>query len=809
MAIPAMVLATGLLACGGGGGGGGGGAEPGATQGVASQPPAAGVAVPQAAGSSPIVFTLDAEAGTSAGVYTPDGTLVRTLWRGERRAAGRHAVAWDLNDDAGRPVGAGRYEVRVLVHDVRYVWEGVVGNTSAHAPWTEVFRSYEVPKSMLAGSAGMILAAGYNEGQDLFLGFEWAAPQRNRSPLRRVDPFASAVLVAGDGQRVYWASGGGFEKTSFIGAFDAASGAQAPFTQGAPLCLARNPANGQCWAPQDYRGVIGVRPADERPSGLAVQAGGPVLAVAWPTDGRVALFDKTSGRTLGGFPAALRSGAANQIAMTAAGDLWVLDATGATRWTELAGTPRAAARIDGLVRPLAVATDPRDDDRVWIADGGSSQQLKRFDRAGVARQVVGQPGGQLERSAVVDDRFCFFTSHKREETALAVAPDGQLWALDTCNLRLVRVAADGTPVPLIAWRPTSYLAAVDPGAPQRVFSNFIEYAVDPALAPDQPGAWRVLRNWLTALPPELRQPEAQNAYWGGWRVVRTLANGRTYAVAPGGGRLQLVELQADGRVRLIGALPAAAAGGTEPQLYENGELGDAVTEGGVLRVRRRALAGFDAAGNPRWDAPRTLATAAVVAGTPVPAPGTFAGIHPQAFPVTASGRVLLFDPGVDGNEGFHLGAMAVGGSRWQWMASPTGALDGRGAFQTKAVDGSIHYGGNQVMVNGRSVLYGYHGEFYRDLSNGAVGQANQFMHFDEDGLFIGQFGISSTRGAAIEPGRAGNAFSPALVTHAGRTYLYHNDESVFGGVQRWRIDGLDTVRVMRGSGIAGAAISVQ
>ena len=94
-------------------------------------------------------------------------------------------------------------------------------------------------------------------------------------------------------------------------------------------------------------------------------------------------------------------------------------------------------------------------------------------------------------------------------------------------------------------------------------------------------------------------------------------------------------------------------------------------------------------------------------------------------------------------------------------------MDGRGSFQTRSSDARIEYGGNVAMVSGRSVLYGYHGEFYKDLQTGQVGQANQFMHFDASGLFIGQFGQPSTRTASADlAGLSGNAFSPTLVRDA-------------------------------------------
>jgi hypothetical protein len=96
------------------------------------------------------------------------------------------------------------------------------------------------------------------------------------------------------------------------------------------------------------------------------------------------------------------------------------------------------------------------------------------------------------------------------------------------------------------------------------------------------------------------------------------------------------------------------------------------------------------------------------------------------------------------------------------------------------------------MTAGRNVLYGYHGEAW----NGA--EADQFMHFLDNGLFVGQFGkpvYSVNNRVMAAPESAGNAFSPQLVTVNGHVYLWHNDESVHGGAHRWRIDGLDQIKI--------------
>ena len=78
-------------------------------------------------------FTLTAPRTTSAGVYAADGTLVRTLWRGEPLLSGTHSRSWNLHDDAGGVAPTGTHTVKVVHHNVRYRWDGVVGSTSAQA----------------------------------------------------------------------------------------------------------------------------------------------------------------------------------------------------------------------------------------------------------------------------------------------------------------------------------------------------------------------------------------------------------------------------------------------------------------------------------------------------------------------------------------------------------------------------------------------------------------------------------------------------------------------------------------------------
>lgn len=752
-------------------------------------------------------FSLAQERSTSAGIYAADGSLLRTLWRGDTLPAGRHTRRWDQRLDDGRLAPGGPYTVRLIHHNVRYQWDGVVGNTSAQ-PGLLPHRSFLAPQSLSADGNQLHLGLGYNEAQSAIQGLQVTAAQRPASVVIHADPFIGFGLVASDGVRLYAANTGGLDKGGFVVAFSLADGTQAAFDEGTPICLNRM-ADGHCYSAQRYRSVIARRPATEPlPTGLAVQRNGPLLALAYGFENRVRVYDKTSGRKLSEWSVPLAAHSTNQLAMSRNGDLWVASTTTVLRYTAIASAPRLLATLGGLNKPLALAADPTDDAAVWVADGGSSQQLRHIGPSGVADVVIGQRGGLSAQATVAPDRLCFMADAQREHTAITVDGSGHVWVVDSCNNRLLRYTAAGVLADTVAWLPGSYISAVDSQRPQRVFANFLEFEVDYSRALGAPGAWRLLRNWLPSLPDALRDDDSSNRGFGGFRAVTTLANGRSVAQLAVAGQGVIVELTAAGTTRELLRLPAATALQSAAVLQANGDLHFAADEGTRQVVYRRRLEGFDSSGAPRWAAQATvLASVAMQAAAPYHRMGTFAGASGPRWPLSDSGLLLWFNPAVDASEGLHLGAVAVGATQWAWQASPSGPLDGRGSFQTRSADAGIQYGGNVAMVLGRSVVYGYHGEFYTDRVSGRVGQANQFMHFVDNGLFVGQFGVTSTRGVdAPEPGKSGNAFSPSMVRVAGRSYLYHNDESTWGGVHRWEIQGADDIVEISAAGSMGDTV---
>lgn len=756
------------------------------------------------AAAASVAFTLPAAATTSAGIFDARGRLLRTLWRAESLPAGPGVAQWDGLDDQKQPAPAAAYEVRLIHHRVSYRWEGVVGNSSGQPGGATLHKAFLPPTSMAAVADRIYYAVGYNEAQSGLHAFRTSEPQTNLRPARLADPFAAVTLLAADARRVYWANTGGLSATSFVSAVEVTGGARVAFAAGADVCLNRMPDGRACYADQAHAGVIGVQTdAAWAPTGLAVQRIGRVLAVAHGGKSVVRLYDKTSGRLLGSLDVPLAPKAGNQIAFSPRGDLWVISGGSLRRYINLdSPRPQWAATADGLVAPLAVTVDPADEDAVWVAEGGNRQQVARHNRSGARTATFGQAGGYADSPSAASVKLCFVGASGAAQTALAVATDRTLWVVDTCNNRVLRVRDASRADAPLAYLPAVYAATVDSADPRRVFANYLEFEVDASLALQGGQGWVLKRNWLPSLPAALRDAQSQNHGFGGFRSVLTFPNGRTYGLLAAHGALHIAELPAQGPLRLVRTLPAPAAGESTPVLYENGDIGWARNTGGSERlgtqtVLRQRLTGTDTQGDPIWAAPETLATVPMGAGTPHYR-GAFSGILGPRFPVTDSGQVLFFDGSVTANDGFHLGAAGLNAEGWMWQASPSGVMDDKGSFQTRASDSRIEYGGNAVWAQGRHVVFGFHGEFFTDASTGRVGQANQFMHFYDNGLFVGQFGVPSTRDAGESaPGLSGNAFSPTLVRAGGRLYLYHNDESSHGGVHRWRIDGWNEVQELR------------
>jgi hypothetical protein len=754
---------------------------------------APGCLAPAQAGTARLV--LPCACRTSAAVFDSSGRLLRTLWSGKSHAAGPLAISWDgLDDEGQRALPGAHYLVRVLAHDVHYVWEGVIGNSSSELTGPHVYRAANPINGMAIDAQGhAFYVVGYNEQQSAIHRFSTRDPQ-SPSSLAHDDYRRVFRYAATDGTLAYFANVGLAapraspmrDAATFVIALQVSDGAEYAFARGrAVFPNPQSPGDNRWNSAIDYRDEnidVGGEFRDA-PSGLAVQQRASALFVAHRRLNTVCVLDKRDGSVLTNL--AVEAPAA--LAVAPDDSLWVLSqvrgAYALLRYRGAGGEWAEVARnLPALQQPVTLAVSPVDG-TIVVADAGT-EQLKAFSERGEPRWTYGRDGGYRDGDPrVTNDRLWLSAG----ATYIAFQADGSLWFGDPGNARNLHLSPQRQVLGQTMYMPKSYHAAVDPLNPARVFNRFWEFSVD--YSRPLKDSWRLVRNWKAGLD------SSYVTELDGLRQVVTLANGHTYGLAPRNGPhgTEVVELTAAG-LRSTGTRLDFGV-----HLFPDGSVREFRERPNKVAVYTRKLSGFDASDNPQWGAPELLVSVSPVRPQDphyhdVPMAD---GVNEPTFPETASGIVVFFNPGK--SRGMHLGGVRVGEDRWAWRASPSGewTVDADGAITS--LDGTyelgrgVQYPGNVVTVSGRDIIYGYHGEAW----NG--GQANQWMHYRDDGLFVGQFGAPvypAQNRTLAHAGAAGNALSPELVTVNHQLYLWHNDEGVHGGVHRWHIDGVARMKTL-------------
>jgi len=760
--------------------------------GAAAAVSAVGLSTPAAdAGTASI--ELPSDATTSAGVFDADGHLIRTLWSARRMPKGAVIVDWDgLDDDAQAVPSLVPHRVRLLAHDVRYVWEGVIGNTSRESTGPAVHRAFHLVYSLTIDERGhAFYVVGYNEQQSGIHRFETSDPQR-QTALAHDDYSRVYRYAATDGMLAYFANVGDYaapgsparEPASFVMALRVDDGTEYAFPAGHAEMRTGEPGTrwGSVIDRDDEDRTVG-EDFVRAPSGLAVQRHGNALFVAHRGLDEVRVFDKRAGQSIGRIAVSAPVG----LAVAADDSLWVIcqrnGRAAAIHYRLHDGQWTASDAISAqLEAPQAIAVSPADG-TVVLADAGT-EQVKAFDERGALKWVLGRSGGYRTGDPEVSGDKLWLSAGP---TYIAFQSDGSFWVGDPGNARNLHFSAHRHYLDQIMYLPAIYHIAVDSLEPSRVFERYLEFSVNYAAPIAQ--SWRLVRNWGAGL---------NDRYVGdldGFRSVTTLSNGRTYGVVP---RYDLKNTNEILELTRQGLRPTGCLLPLGVKLYPDGSLRNQEHRPGELHIYARALKGFDKAGNPQWAESVLLAS---VEGTRDEDPynrdaPSMGGGNEATFPQSDGGVIVSFNPGKQA--GYHLGGIRQGETAWLWRASPAGtwSVDERGQILNRdgtfEIDHGVQYAGNLVAAVGRHIIYGYHGEGW----NG--GQAGQWMHYLDDGLFIGQFGQPVYPGInkrTALPESAGNTFSPQFVSVKGRLYLWTNDESVHAGVHRWRIDGADQIRV--------------
>ncbi|MCC6818552.1 MAG: hypothetical protein IT245_06665 [Bacteroidia bacterium] len=735
-------------------------------------------------GSVHFSFNLDTISTTSAGIYSNSGKLIRTLWNLKTLEAGTHDCEWDRLDDLGRLLLDTGYYLRVLSNNVQYTWEGVIGNNSDSLTGSSKLRHFDRIHSMVVKGNWLYYAAGYAEGMPSCYKLNVNQPNRKYNILydERENVDQNSDFVASDSQYVYWAGYDPFDsRISFVYATDINSDTEVVFSNGQELKMHYG---------RTYLSSIAIDTfSSGRISGMAVQPNGDFLFIARSEINQLQIYSKSSGQLKRSHsfrsPMSLVSGKD--------GKLWMAYATDSilALYFDTSGSIDSVAINKRLPsRPLAMALSNQDS-FVSIIFGDTFQQVYTYlSSMDTLVKILGQTGGYIQDNFVYDDKFYFDDLvGSLNRPYLCYDEIGGLWIGDVGNNRTLRFSANGVLLDKIEYLPSFYSVAVDKNDSTRLFAEFLEYKIDyqQTLGPKN-NSWRLHRNWRYAVDSIHNNP-------GGISVLRnvvTLSNGRTYAFVdfldsyyvryP-----ELIELPDTGNFKYSGWRLDKFA---NDQLFKDGSrlwYNSGFVNNGHASVMHAEISGYDSLGFPEWGLEDTLVLVPFDSSSP----------SVQGVPLlarTGSNKMILFNIGKL-NEGFHLGSINLGDSNFSWQSAKATQLKYRGAYPESGafdIGNGVEYPGATVNAVDHSIFWNYHGEFWKNS------QVNRWQHVYDNGLSIGNFGITTPDGlgTGVEAfkGGAGNALSSAIVKVGDVYYIYHCDESVHSGIHRWKISGLNTIK---------------
>lgn len=725
-------------------------------------------------------FTLKDASKTSAGVYFKDGTLLRTLWSGTNYEAGKHIAKWDGLDDDGKPAPDSLIDIKVLSNNVKYEWEGArIGNTSTALTGSTKLRLFEPVRGIAISGTTAYFAGGYNEGWPGQFRVDLSDPNSKTwiGKLKATDQ--ASDYVATDGKLVYW---GGYDPLedqakpeTFVFATEVGNDRQYQFLQGVPASMG--------WGGVYPSTISYMVLPHSHISGMAVQKQGKFLFVARGGLNQLQVLEKTTGKIV----RTLSFEDVRKCVIDGNDNLWFAYRNKVEKFeVNNNGTLTTTNVVINIENAAALAVSP--DNRTLILSDMKTQQVKAYsNKDGEYLWTLGNEGGYLKDATVTDTKFYLKDIRSEKLTYLAYLPNGSFYVGDVGNLRTQHYSASRSFIDRIMFLQNVYNTSVDKSNPKRVFSDFLEFEVDyskPMGASNN--SWKLVKNWGGNFGAEYDQ-------FNKILNITTLKNGRTYGMLRIQDRYFIVELVEGGVIRNTGIV-------FKQRTFMN-EDGSKITNPGTAfgygcALIKYALKGFDNKNNPIWSEDEELLSNTPPVNAKDPAP--WEGFRGDV--ITKSNNLIYFDytRAVDGHStGYHLGAIKKGTNKWLWRTAKSTDINYNGPFPA---DGSFdngngvvaHGAGGPALISGNQIFWGYHGEFWKQS------QTNKWNQVDGNtGLFVGQFGVltSDHQNQEAFAGGAGNVLTGTAVEVNGTTYLYHNDESVHGGVHRWKITGLNTIEI--------------
>lgn len=719
-------------------------------------------------------FTLSAASKTSAGVYNSSGKLIRTLWSGVSYSAGTFSSVWDKKDEQGNVLTGLDFTIKVVSNNVTYEWDGVVGNTSTSKTGNSKIRHLRSVCDLSIASGKGFYCTGFVEGNSSANMFSLTSIQTKTevTPAQNGDINLELNYNCTDGNYVYWSGFDAYGSNSFTYATKVSDASEVLFSSGSSASTTYG---------RTYPKAIDILSGkSSNPSGIAVQKTGNYLFISHAGLNKIHIFNKSTGASVGTFSIT----SPGDVATDDNNNLWVITGTSVSKYTvSNAGALTYSSAITGFGNPISLSGY---DTLMAILDAGSSQIKTYSTKNNKLAWTLGQANGYASSAEVKNDKFYFWDNNMNEVKGfVSFGTDGSIWVGDAGNNRIQHFSASRTYLENIMYMPMSYSSSVNITDPTRVFSDFLEFKVDYSKTlGGTNGSWILVNNWKPGLNSNYYKSNSDTREV--FKNCVTLSNGKTYGTIlytdpnteiryP-----EVVELVSGGKLRLTGIRLGQFSNNT-------------IDADGTLRYfsnntwYERTLTGFTNTGNPIWANAASVGTAPGDNDSPVK--GSIS--NPEK---TSSNMLILFDKSYS-HEGYHLAAVKKGESTYAWKASPSTTRTYTGAFPTDGkfdVGNGVEYAGGQVFASDRNIFWNYIGEFWKNS------QTNKWNHYYDNGLFISQFGITTPDAEKMDGINsprmaAGNAFSGGMVKVGNDYYIYHCDESVHGGVHRWKISNLSSI----------------
>ncbi|MEO9894551.1 FlgD immunoglobulin-like domain containing protein [Aurantibacter sp.] len=746
-----------------------------------------------AAEENSFTYTLAEAATTSAGIYTTEGILLRTLWSNEYKTAGSHAAKWDGLDDEGVAVTKGTYSAKVLANNVQYEWEGAkIGNTSKHLTGENRYHGLSGFFKFIVVDDDIYWTNGYNEQRTAANQSSIHDPQVTTPVL---DKGAVIKYVCADENYVFWSGHDVYSDTSFVFVTTREENEEYQFSKA---------SNYEVTYGRIHNSTLNtLQGKDSYITGLA--RSGNYLFIARQLQNTIHVLDITTGGTL---VQTIKSiNAPRELTADGNGNLWIISNTNQVAKYQISANGMLGSPTQillGIEEPLTLGFN-KNNNQIAICDGGTRQQVRFFNATnGAEANAFGQLGGYANIPAVANDKFYFSDSKTKNfdggiysplynHAAISFQNDGSFWVLDVGNNRMMHYGQNRNFIETIQYTPDWLMMSIDKNNSSRLFVDFLEYEIDYS-EEDVAKTWKLKNNWGFTI-----KDEYNNAF-GKIREPVTLSNGRTYFLLAEGLNFVVAELSENGiRITdkvLDGFYWVWLDDGT--LVYANpAELGKSVI------WEKYELIGFDANNDPIFSNGSILAQLQNIKKDDP--------LHRHAGWFSTflmdNDKLVSFDGRPEENGmggGYHLGLLDIRTNEWLFKTSKaTGSeYDGDypldGGFDT---GNDVHNAGSKAMVFGDNILWGYYGEFWK----GGF-QTNQYAHYNKNGLLLNVFGTNQS----LNPnhpwdnvkkhipfeGMAGNVLSPFAVAHPNNEnigFLYHPDESWHGGIHRWKISELKSV----------------